>query len=154
MKQLCFVIAIVTGTAAQAQSPAQSSVTIEGKTIAVTYAAPPSETQTFRGAAFHTDADLVFKGATVPKGDYTLYLVPADGTWQLAINKQKQAGPHNPKLDIGRVPMTVAKAGAPAASKVALVKTAARAAKVEVTWADSVGFAQFHLNRVGGDSEW
>jgi hypothetical protein len=35
-----------------------------------------------------TDTDLVIGGTTVPAGNYTLYTVPAEGSWKLIINKQ------------------------------------------------------------------
>lgn len=148
MKKALLLTAIIS-VAAFAE---QSAVTIEGKSIGVSYAPAALNAKAFPGVAFHTDADLVFKGAAVPKGDYTLFVVPNGAAWQLVISKTR-SGPRDPKLDAGRVPMTTAKATAPGA-KVAVLKTAARAAKVEVTWDGMVGFAPFHLDRVAGDSEW
>src|SRR5690349_15967558 len=71
--------ALLTGLAAWAQ---QSTATIEGKNISVKYT-PAGEKIS---AAFHTDADLVFKGVTVSKGDYTLYVLNDGPAWQLVIN--------------------------------------------------------------------
>lgn len=156
-----------------AQQPAQTSTTINGKTIAIKYSAPSMKGRKIFGGvapygkvwrigdnsavAFHTDVDLVFKGATVPKGDYTLYVLPDAGAWQLIVNKQTgpKALTHNPKMDVGRVPMILSKAPAPVETcKVTITKTAARAAKLEIAWENTIGSAAFHLDRVAGDSEW
>ena len=130
----------------------QTSVTIESKTMAVKYSAGQ---KTPGPAAFHTDADLAFKGFTVPKGDYTIYVVPAAGGFQLAVNKATAAKAHDAKQDVGRVPMTVSKAPAPAGTcKITLTKTAALAAKIEVSWENNVASAPFHLDRAAEHSEW
>lgn len=151
----------------------QASVTLDGKTITVKYTPSAMKGRKIFGAtvpynqvwkigdatapAFHTDADIVFKGATVPKGDYSLYVLVAADKWQLIINKQTgpKSANYDPKMDVGRVPMILAKAPAPVEmSKVALTKSAALAAKLEITWENTVATAQFHLDRVAGDSEW
>ncbi len=144
-----FVLIAATGLLAQTAD--QTSVTIEGKTMAVKYAAG----KTPAPAAFHTDADLVFKGFTVPKGDYIIYVIPAAGGWELAVNKATAAKARDAKQDVGRVPMTVSKAGAPApVCKMTLTKTAALAAKIEVSWENNVASTAFHLDRVAEHSEW
>jgi DUF2911 family protein len=38
--------------------------------------------------SFVTDTDLVFGGARVPAGKYTLYSLPGEQTWSIIINKQ------------------------------------------------------------------
>ncbi len=141
--------------AAFAQQAEQTSVTIESKTIAVKYAAPTAKTRL--NAAFHTDADLAFKGFQVPKGDYTLYVLADGAQWQLAINKATgaRAANYDPKSDLGRVPMAMGKAPAPVANcKLMLTKTAALAAKLEVTWGSNIASSPFHLDTVGADREW
>ena len=145
------ILALIMG----ATAIAQSSVSLDGNAISIQ----------FKGAkiaenapiAFHTSADLVFKGATVPKGDYSLYVIPAAGKWTLVINKATgaKAAIHDPKLDVGRVAMVMGSASAPAAAaKVALNKVAALAAKIEIASENAVATAQFRLDRVAGDSEW
>jgi hypothetical protein len=51
-------------------------------------------------------------------------------------------------MTMSKPPATVA------ACTVTLTKTAARAAKIEVAWNDTVAAATFHLDRGAGDSEW
>ena len=171
----CFAALAAFGAIALAQAPAPGqSVTIEGKTISVKFAGSPMKGRKIFGttvafnqvwkigegstAALHSDADLVFQGFTVPKGDYTLYVLPVDATkWQLIINKAigPKAATYDQKLDVGRVAMKLAPAPAPIeTSRVGLIKSAALAARIEVAWENTVAQSSFHLDRVGGNSEW
>jgi hypothetical protein len=141
---------LLTGIAAWAE---QSTATIEGKAMTVKYTPAGDKIST----TFHSDADLVFKGVTVPKGDYTLFVLTDGPAWQLVINKGNgaKAAVRDPKLDLGKVPMTMAKSAAAApVYKVTLTKTAALAAKLEVVSGSIVATTSFHLDRVAGDSEW
>jgi hypothetical protein len=134
----------------------QSTVSLDGKAISVTStpAAAKSKTAVLKIAdTFKTDADLVFKGAMVPKGEYSLYVQPAADKWLLIISKPSKA--YDSKLEVGRANMTLTKPPAPAAtSRVTLTKAAAFAAKLEVASGDTVATAQFRLDRVGSNSEW
>ncbi|MGD0500988.1 MAG: DUF2911 domain-containing protein [Bryobacteraceae bacterium] len=154
-KYLLWSVPVVFGLAAAAYGQQPTSVTIEGHAIAVKYGAPSAKNRV--AANFHTDADLAFTGFTVPKGDYTAYIL-ADGVrWQLALNKATgpQAATYDPKLDLGRMPMTMSKAPAPMAGcKITLTKIAALAAKLEVAWNDAIASANFHLDRGPSDTEW
>jgi hypothetical protein len=161
-----FVLAASLGANAE-----QTSATLNGKNISINYAGSAMKGRKVFGASvpynqvwkigetsaptFHTDADLVFKGAVVPKGDYSLYVLVAADKWVLIINKQTGSKPYNAKMDLGRINMTLAKAPAPAeVCRVTLTKSAALAAKLEIAWEDTVARTQFHLDRVAGDSEW
>jgi hypothetical protein len=97
--------------------PAETSVTIAGKTLTIKYGAPSLRGRTnifgeggpiikdptypvWRAGAnaattFHTDADLNIKGLAVPKGDYTIFVRVEPLPWQLIINKQLTE-PSNP----------------------------------------------------------
>jgi hypothetical protein len=146
-------IVLITGVAAFAQ---QSAVTLDGKAITVKYAPAAVQDRKIFGT-LHTDTDIVFKGVAVPAGNYSLYVLLAADKWQLIINKQTgpKAANYDPKLDVGRVSMVMAKAPAPVeTSKIALTKVAAMAAKIEIAWENVVATTQFHLDRVAGDSEW
>jgi len=156
---------------AQTAAPDPASVTINGKTMSVKYSAVSANGRKIFGevvpfnqvwqisngspATFHTDADLAFKGFVVPKGDYTLYVLPIDATnWQLIVNKQM--GPaYDPKFDVGRMAMTVTEAPAPIETcRLSVVKTAATAAKIEIAWENIVASAKFNPDRSGSNSEW
>lgn len=173
MSKFAIVFAAV-GLALSLPAAAQvASVTIESKNVTVKYTGPSMKGRKIFGgvapynqvwkigegapAAFHTDADLVFKGVAVPKGDYTLYVLVGQNTWQLIVNKAAgaKAATYDPKLDVGRVPMTLAKPPAPLETcKITLTKTAALAARMDVAWENTVASVPFHLDRVSEHSEW
>jgi len=163
-----FVIAIL---APVVWAQEQVSVVIQGKTVAVKYAAPSMNGRKVFGAAvpygqvwrigdkaapaLHTDGDLAFYGLTVPKGDYTLYILPTADKWQLIISRQTGAAAYDPKMDVGRAPMTLEKAPAPVETcKVALTKTAALSGKLELSWENVVASVPFRIDMVGSDREW
>ncbi len=159
---------------AQTAAPDPASITMNGKAIAVKYSAVSAKGRKIFGgvvpfnrvwgisdgspATFHTDAALVFKGFVVPKGDYTLYVLPVDATnWQLIVNKQTgpKALTYDAKLDVGRTAMTVTQATAPIETlRLAVVKTAATAAKIEIAWENIVASAKFNPDRSGSNTEW
>jgi hypothetical protein len=130
---LSFASAQQPGRRPSLSPPAETSVTIAGKAMTIKYSAPSvrgrqvfgeggviSKDRTYpvwraganAATAFHTDADLDVGGLNVPKGDYTLYILPKDpAAWELIINKQTgQWGlTYNAAQDLGRVKMTMSK---------------------------------------------
>ncbi len=156
-----------------ATTPQQTSVALESKNITVTYSGPSMNGRKIFGgvvpygqvwrigetvpAELHTDTTLVFKGLTVPKGDYTLYILVNADNWQLIINKQtgQKAVNYDPKMDVGRVAMTLTKAPAPVETcKLTLSKTTALGAKLQLTWENSIASVPLYLDRVAGAKEW
>jgi hypothetical protein len=141
---------------APASPPANTSVTINGKTIAIKYSAPsmrgrkifngtgalqPDNTIWRAGAneatALHTDADLDIGGLAVPKGDYTLFVWLDPQQWKLAINKQTgQFGTeYHQEQDLGRVPMTMSKPPAPIETyKMTLSSAGGNKGKLQLEW--------------------
>jgi hypothetical protein len=159
------IAAALTVAFAQAQSPpANTSVTIAGKNLSVRYSAPSvrgrkifgpggllSQDPTYpawraganSATTFHTDADLDIGGLAVPKGDYTLYAWVADpDNWQLILSKQTgQWGlSYEPKLDLGRVKMTMSKPASPIeVFKIALSSTGTDTGKLQLEWENHIG---------------
>jgi hypothetical protein len=147
-----------------AQSPpANTSVAIAGKNLSVRYSAPSvrgrkifgpggllSQDPTYpawraganSATSFHTDADLDIGGLAVPKGDYTLYAWIEDpDNWQLILSKQTgQWGlTYQPKLDLGRVRMTMSKPSAPIeVFKITLSSTGANTGKLQLEWENHI----------------
>ncbi len=143
-----------------AQSPpAQTSVTLGGKTLTIKYSAPSVRGRKIFGAggllsndptypawragansatSFHTDADLDIGGLPVPKGDYTIYAWVADPeNWQLIINKETgQWGlSYDAKKDVGRVKMTMSKPPALIETyKMTLSATGPKTGKLQLEW--------------------
>jgi opacity protein-like surface antigen len=139
--------------------PAQTSVTIGGKTLSIKYSAPSvhgrkifgpggkiSEDGTYpvwrAGAndatAFHTDADLDIGGLAVPKGDYTIFVLVSDPEhWKLIINKQThQWGlSYSQSQDLGRVDMTMSKPPSKIETyKMTLSQAGPNAGKLQLEW--------------------
>jgi hypothetical protein len=105
----------------------------------------------------HAEADMQFNGFSLFKGDYTVYVLVDADSWHLILNKQTgpKAVVYDPKLDMGRVKMTLAKASAPIETcKITLTKTADLAGKLEVAWENTVASVPFYLDRVAVDKEW
>lgn len=117
---------------APASPPEEASVTINGHAITIKYSAPSVRGRTIWGSdgilakdptapvwragannatAFHTDADLTIEGLNVPKGDYTLYILPNPGKFELIINKQtgQWGTEYKKEQDLGRVAMKTTK---------------------------------------------
>lgn len=142
--------------------PAETSVTINGKTLAIKYSAPSMRGRKIFGGlvpygqvwraganaatAFHTDADLDMEGLSIPKGDYTLYVLPEENQWRLIINKQTgQWGTvYNESMDLGRVKMTLSKAPAPVETyKITLSSTGGNKGKLQLEWENTIASVSF-----------
>ena len=171
---ICAVlVAVLASVAVYAQKPpaasppAETSVTIAGKAITIKYSAPSvrgrqmfgeggiiSKDRTYpvwrtganSGTALHTEADLVIKGLTVPKGDYTVFTLVNVTPWQLIINKQTgQWGlTYNQAQDVGRVPMDMSKPPAPIETcKITLSSTGADSGKLQVEFENFIASVPF-----------
>lgn len=161
---LLFAAALSVAANLAAQSPpAQTSITLGGKALGIHYSAPSvrgrkifgpggllSQDPTYpawraganSATAFHTDADLDIGGLNVPKGDYTLYAWIADpDNWQLIVSRETgQWGlTYNPKMDLGRVKMTMSKPPAPVETyKMILSATGPKTGKLQLEWENHI----------------
>ncbi len=174
--QIACVLTAVFGLVAAAQMgsqkgplspPADASVSIAGKVISVKYSAPSvrgrqifseggllSKDPTYpvwraganTATALHTDADLMIKGVSVPKGDYSIYMLVKGTPWQLIINKQTgQSGMvYDQKQDLGRVPMDMSKPPSQVERlKYTLSATGANAGRLQLEWDNYVASVPF-----------
>ncbi|MBV6433430.1 MAG: hypothetical protein IANPNBLG_03608 [Bryobacteraceae bacterium] len=138
--------------------PAETSVTIGGKTLSVKYSAPSMRGRKIFGdggvvshdstypvwraganaaTAFHTDADLDIAGLSVPKGDYTLFVLVNTDPWQLIISKQtgEWGLAYKQDMDLGRVRMTMAKPSSPIETyKITLSSAGGKSGKLQLEW--------------------
>lgn len=173
-KTLCagaaLIIAAATLIPAQAPKPsplAETSVTINGKTLSIKYSAPSvrgrqifgpggrvSQDPTYpvwraganAATAFHTDADLEMKGLQVPKGDYTIFAQVDSEPWQLIINKQTgQWGlKYDKSMDLGRVPMDMSKPPALIETyKMTLSHEGGNRGKLQMEWENVIASVPF-----------
>jgi hypothetical protein len=85
-----------------ASPPAETSATIGGKAVAIKYNSPSVKGRKIFGG-------LVPFGQVWPKGDYTLYVIPTEKEWTLAVNKQtgQWGTEYSQANDLGRAKMTV-----------------------------------------------
>ncbi len=138
------------------------SATIGGRLLVVSYSAPSMRGRKIFGeggiiqkdptypvwragadnaTSFHTDADLDINGLAVPKGDYTLWVLPEAGKWQLIINKQTgQWGlSYDQARDLGRVPMTTTRPPAPIETYyMKLIPDSGNKGRLELGWENVV----------------
>ena len=140
-----------------ASPPMDTSVAIDGKTIAIKYSAPSMKGRKIFGGlvpygqvwragansatALHTEADLMIGNLSVPKGDYTIYVWPTADSWQLIINKQtgQWGTEYSEGQDLGRVKMTLTKAAAPVeVYKMTLSATGGKKGKLQLEWEETV----------------
>jgi hypothetical protein len=114
-------------------SPHQAvSYDFGGKKITITYGRPSKKGREIFGAlepygkvwrtgadeatTIETTADLMLGSLHLEKGKYALFTLPEKDKWTLIINKtvnQWGAFKYDASQDVGRAPMTVAKASAP-----------------------------------------
>src|SRR5271168_1717983 len=144
---------------AQQSPPAQTSVTIGGKTISIKYAAPSVRGRKIFGdgglishdphypvwraganaaTALHTDADLDIGSLHVPAGDYTLFVdVSNPDQWTLIVSKKtgEWGLAYDDTADLGRVKMEM---GKPSSSvekfQIALTSAGGSSGKLQMEW--------------------
>jgi hypothetical protein len=121
-------LGMLTGAQAQTKKPvlsppAETSQTVDGKTVSIHYSAPSVRGRKIFGGlvpydhwwrtgansatTLKTEANLKIGTATVPAGTYTLYTLPSAGTWKLIINKQtgQWGTKYDQSQDLSRVDM-------------------------------------------------
>ena len=125
----------------------------DGKTIAVKYSRPSmrgrkifgelvpygKEWRTGANAAtsFTTDSALDIGGTAIPAGNYTLYTIPGEKSWQLIVNKQTgQWGTnYDEAQDLARIPMKVSQLPSVLETfTISLDKKGAKSATLKIEW--------------------
>lgn len=120
-----FALASAQQKKAAASPPAETAATIGGKAVSIKYNSPFVKGrkifgglvpygQVWRAGAnaatsLHTEAELTIGKLSVPKGDYTLFVLPEEKEWTLIVNKQtgQWGTEYSQANDLGRVKMTV-----------------------------------------------
>ena len=153
---------------AQKSPPADTAVTIAGKTITIKYSAPSvrgrqifgdggliSHDKTYpvwraganSATALHTDADLDIQGLHVPAGDYTLFVNVADPDhWEFIVSKDtKEWGlAYKADKDLGRVKMEMSKPPALVeVYKMTLSSSGGNSGKLQLEWENHVASVSF-----------
>jgi len=139
MKHLLLSTVLILGsvglaTAQQKKAPAspaaEATATIDGQAVAIKYNSPFVKGRKIFGelvpfgkvwraganaaTSLHTETGLIIGKLRVPKGDYTLYVIPDEKEWTLVVNKQTgQWGTvYSEANDLGRTKMKVKAASA------------------------------------------
>jgi hypothetical protein len=142
---------------AQQSPPAETSVTVAGKTIRIKYSAPSMRGRKIFGAlepygrvwragandatALHTDANLDIGGLAVSKGDYTLFVYLDPKQWQLVVSKAtgEWGLDYDASHDLGRVKMDMSKPPKPIETyKMTLSSAGANKAKLRMEWENTI----------------
>ena len=166
---LCAAVLAASASCSFAQSkpspPAEAHVTIDGKLISIKYSAPSMRGRHIFGGlvpygkvwraganeatALHTDADLDFAGLKVPKGDYTLYILPDDNKWTLIVNKQtgQWGTEYDQAQDLGRVPLELSKAPSPIERyQITLSSKGGKNGRLQFAWDTTVATLSFSVH--------
>ena len=139
--------------AALPSPPADASVTLGGKPVAIHYNAPSAKGRTIFGGLvpygkvwrtganpatdFKTGADLLIGGKAVPAGHYPLYPLPAEGTWQLIVNKQtgQWGTKYDQSQDLVRIPMEKKALASPQETmSIAFENTSGNKTELHIKW--------------------
>jgi hypothetical protein len=145
--------------------PARTNLTLGGKKITIKYSSPSMRKRVIFGelvpfnqvwragandaTALHTDADLTIGNLKVPKGDYSVFVLPGPSQWQLIINKQtgQQGLEYHENMDLGRVPMTLSKPPKTIEHyKITLSKTGPAEGQLELAWENTVASVHFEIS--------
>ncbi len=165
----CLAVLLLT-VALPAQRPkytspiADTSVTIDGKKIAVEYYAPSMHGRQVMGGLvpygqvwctganwatkLTTDTDLRIGSLKLPKGSYSIWTLPNEKKWLLIINRETGQFHLNydSSRDLGRTPMTLTSLPAPVETfRVELRKTGPKAGKLALLWENTEASADFTL---------
>jgi hypothetical protein len=143
--------------------PADTSLTL-GKTLSIKYSAPSMRGRKIFGGlvpygkvwraganaatALHTEADLDLNGLAIPKGDYTLFILPEENQWTLIVNKQTgQWGlSYDQTKDLGRIKLDLSQTATPLETfKIKLSSSGANSGKLEFAWEKTIASATFSV---------
>jgi hypothetical protein len=165
---LTSIVGLAFGQATEARKPlsppADTSLTIEGKAITIKYSAPSMRGRKIFGGlvpfgkvwraganaatTLHTEADLELNGLAIPKGDYTLFILPEENQWTLIVNKQTgQWGlNYDQTRDLGRIKLGLSQVATPLETfKITLPSSGANSGKLEFAWEKIVAAATFSV---------
>jgi len=161
-------VAVCPAVAQFKSPPAETSVTVGGKSISIKYSAPSIHGRQIFGAggklsqdphypvwraganaatALHTDADLDIKDLHVPAGDYTLFVNVADpDQWELIVSKDtKEWGlAYKENMDLGRVKMDMKKPPSPIETfKITLSGRGEHGGTLQMEWENHIASVPF-----------
>jgi len=151
------------GTGKGGSPHAKTTWTVNGATISVQYGRPylkgrpeaqlmpagqPWRTGADEATVITSDKPLTFGSVKLAPGSYTINTEPGEKSWQLILGKLGAAGqwgvPYQPKLEIGRVPMTLTRAASPA-EQVTIAIDGGASPTLKVEWGTVVAAVPFKI---------
>lgn len=133
--------------------PGTAEVTLKGKKITIDYSRPSMKGRKIVGelvpygkvwrtganeaTTLKTEANLNIGGTNVPAGTYTIWSLPAEGTWKLIINKQtgQWGTEYDEKQDLARIDMQKSQTKAPVEQlTISFDKKSADTADLVIEW--------------------
>ena len=140
----------------------RTASTVDGANISIEYGRPVLKGRTpgkdvdpFEGKEWRTGADeqttlktdkpLKIGSLSVPAGTYGLHTIPVNGTWQLIVSKRASGWgiPYPAGQDLGRVPMTMARASAPVEQLTISIDDTPAGGTLRVEWAGTKASVPF-----------
>jgi len=85
---------------------------------------------------FETGADLVVGGTTIPAGKYSLWTIPAPGSWTLIVNKNtgQWGTEYDAQYDLARLTMQVEHLKQPVEQFTIAIEPKAKEAVLQFAW--------------------
>jgi len=136
--------------------------TIDGANLSIEYGKPslkgrpeaelmpagkPWRTGADEATVLKTDKAIKFGTLSLQPGTYTLNTEPGEKGWQLIVGKLEKPGqwgvPYNASLEIGRAPMSVSPAKAPAEQVTISIDDTAQGGTLKVEWGTKVASIPF-----------
>lgn len=155
---------VSTGPGSGGSPHEKTTWTVGGATISIEYGRPylkrrpeaqmmpagqPWRTGADQATVLTTDRPLTFGTVSLAPGSYTINTEPGDKEWHLILGKLGSAGqwgiPYLPKLEVGRVPMTVAHGSRPAEQVTITIDPIASGPVLHVGWGSTVATVPFHI---------
>jgi hypothetical protein len=150
---LVAVAAIAQDKSKRPSPPATAQVELKGKKVTIDYSQPSLKgrkvgqelapygkvwrTGANEATSLTTEVGLNIGGVKIPAGKYTLYTLPAEGTWKLIINKQtgQWGTQYDESQDLARVDMKKSQLSQPVEQfTIAFDKKSANAAELNLDW--------------------
>jgi hypothetical protein len=150
------MLAVSFASSARAQSespPAETSTLLAGKKIEIKYSSPRVRGRKIMGGlvpfgqvwrtgadsatTMSTQANLQIGTLKVPKGNYTVYTIPAPAEWTLIVSKElgQWGTDYHPNLDLGRAKMSVKALDRPVENfKIELMPAGGSGGALVMTW--------------------
>jgi hypothetical protein len=120
---------------------------LKGRTVGKDVAAFGKEWRTGADEAttLVTDKALKFGSLAVPAGTYTIFTLPGEKEWQLIVSKQtgQWGTQYAAAQDLGRVPMKVDQATAPAEQLTISIDDTSAGGTLKISWGTTVASVPF-----------